>query len=124
MFCRLQMAANVGACRSSGIGSTTVFNEKQKFTNYSSAEQWTSSRYFGKHIVGRSLSTMTKNEIIQQKKNEALNKIRKIYHPLHKNHYSNYSEDGSYREQESYWIMEIIETLEKELEALKKQGVS
>ena len=58
---------------------------------------------------------MTKSEIKQQKKNEALNKIRKIYHPLNQKWYSNYQEDGSYAEQRDYEISQIIENLEKEL---------
>ncbi len=81
------------------------------------------SRAFINVLVGRSLSAMTKKEIIQQKKNEALNKIRKIFHPLTKNHYDQYSGE-SYAEQREYMTRYIIETLEKELEALKKQGAS
>jgi hypothetical protein len=57
---------------------------------------------------------MKPEEVRLQKKLTALNKIRKIYHPLTKNHYDRYSGD-SYREQESWWVLEIIEELEKEL---------
>jgi len=63
---------------------------------------------------------MTKAQIIQQRKNEALNKIRKILHPLTKNVYDNYSGD-SYSEQREYKIRRIIETLEKELSLLNKK---
>jgi hypothetical protein len=61
---------------------------------------------------------MTKSEIKQQKKNEALNSIRKIYHPLNQKWYSNYPEDGSYAEQRDFEIRQIIENLEKELKSL------
>lgn len=66
---------------------------------------------------------MNTNEIIQQKKNEALNKIRKIFNPLVKNHYDNHS-DESYSEQREYEIRYIIETLEKELKILKIKNYS
>lgn len=63
---------------------------------------------------------MKPEEVIQLKKNEALNKIRKIYHPKTKNHYSPYTyEEGSYTEQREGWISEIIETLEKEIREFK-----
>lgn len=49
-------------------------------------------------------------------KNEALNKLRKIYDPKRKNNYSEYfTEDGSHSEQRDYMVHEIIENLEKEL---------
>lgn len=63
---------------------------------------------------------MTKNELLQQKKNEALNKIRAIYNPLIKNQYGHHNE-GSYREKESEWIELIIQNLEKELLQINKQ---
>ena len=62
---------------------------------------------------------MTKEQIIQQKKNEALNKIRKIYHPLAKNNYGHHSE-GSYGEQRNDWVGEIIKKLERDIKLLKK----
>ena len=62
---------------------------------------------------------MTKQEQKQQLKNEALNKIRRIYNPHYKYPYSfNFSEDGSYAEQRDQDIRQIIEDLEKELRAL------
>lgn len=61
---------------------------------------------------------MTNDEVRQQKKNEALNKIRKIYNPLYKVHYDDYS-DESYSEQRDYKIESIIEDLEKELNKIK-----
>ena len=61
---------------------------------------------------------MTKEENRLRIKLEALNAIRKIYHPKTKNPYSNYPEDGSYVEQREYWISIIIEKMEKELNKL------
>lgn len=61
---------------------------------------------------------MSKNEVVQLKKNEALNKIRNICHPLTKNRYDEYSGE-SYSEQREYKIRYIIENLEKELRELK-----
>jgi hypothetical protein len=60
---------------------------------------------------------MTTLEIRQQKKNEALNSIMKIYNPKYKFPYSKY--DGSYPEQRETEIRYIIEKLEKELSILK-----
>lgn len=48
------MPHNAGYCRSKGIGIATAFNEKQMITNYSSAQQSSSSPYFGNTVVGRS----------------------------------------------------------------------
>ena len=61
---------------------------------------------------------MTKSEIRQQKKNEALNKIRKIYNPDIRFNYSNFPGDGSYSDQRDFEIRTIIETLEKDLKEL------
>jgi len=48
------LAGNVAYCRSKGIGITAAFNEKQMFTNYSSAQQRLSSPYFGNTFVRHS----------------------------------------------------------------------
>ena len=61
---------------------------------------------------------MTKAEVKLQKKATALNAIRKIYHPLTKNHYSQWT-DESYAEQRDYWVCRLIEQLEKDLRDLK-----
>lgn len=61
---------------------------------------------------------MTKLEIRQQKRNEALNKIRKIYNPKYKCNYDQYDED-SYSEQREKEIRWIIENLEKDLKLIK-----
>jgi len=57
---------------------------------------------------------MTKEEVKQQYKNEALNKIRKIFHPLCKFSYDQWS-DRSSSEQIYDEIEYIIEQLEKVL---------
>lgn len=65
---------------------------------------------------------MTKEQVIQQKKNEALNKIMNIYHPKYSTFkYSNNYYDESYAEQRDYRIREIIETLEKDLIEVKNK---
>jgi hypothetical protein len=61
---------------------------------------------------------MTKLEIRQQMRNEALNKIRKIYNPKYKFNYDQYDED-SYSEQREKEIRLIIENLEKDLKNTK-----
>lgn len=61
---------------------------------------------------------MTPEQIKQQYKSEALNAIRKIFHPLTKNHYFQYT-DESYGEQRESMVKEIIEKLEKDLTNLK-----
>lgn len=66
---------------------------------------------------------MTNQEIKSQKKATALNSIRKIYHPLTKNNYSSYPDDGSYAEQRDSMVREIMEKLEKELQQLKNKSV-
>lgn len=64
---------------------------------------------------------MTIDQIILQKKSEALNKVRKIYHPLTKNPYSNYlSSDGTYTEQRDEWVRDIMYNLEKDIKKLKQ----
>lgn len=60
---------------------------------------------------------MTKNEVRQQKKNEALNAIRKIYNHKYQFHYDEY-DDASGSEQREDRIQYIIEQLEKELKQL------
>lgn len=67
---------------------------------------------------------MTTIEVRQQKKSEALNKIRKIYYP------KNYSkgvgcsssmyDNESWAEQRDEKVRRIIEELEKDLELLRK----
>lgn len=64
---------------------------------------------------------MTKEGIAQMMKNEALNKIRKIYHPKYKFPYNNYGDEGSYGEQREYRISSIIEDLERKLKTVKKK---
>ena len=64
---------------------------------------------------------MTKEEQIQQTKNEALNKIAKIYHPKYEFPYSSYGEEGSYAEQREYRISSIIEAMNKKIETIKKK---
>jgi len=58
---------------------------------------------------------MTKAENRQRLKNEAINKIRKIFDPRTSKGYSNHPEDGSWAEQREYDISSIIEKLEKDL---------
>ena len=59
---------------------------------------------------------MTKEENKLRIKAEALNSIKKIYHPKSKLPYSDYfTEDGSYAEQRDSWVMRIIEKMEEEL---------
>jgi hypothetical protein len=62
---------------------------------------------------------MTKEENKQYIKATALNKIRKLYHPLTKNHYTYYEGEGSRMEQMSFDVEQIIEQLEKDLDKLK-----
>jgi hypothetical protein len=68
---------------------------------------------------------MTQSEILIQTKLTALNKIRKIYHPLYKPKYtysSIYDEyEGSYKEQRDSEINQIIDNLESELKKLKSK---
>lgn len=61
---------------------------------------------------------MTKLEIRQQKKNEALNKIRKIFNKKYRFPYDEYDDDSG-SEQKEHFIKSIIEYLEKELKNLK-----
>ncbi len=65
---------------------------------------------------------MNKSEVIQQVKSEALNKIRKIYHPLANNNYDKFGDSGSYSEQRDSMISYIIEELEENLKYIKKYG--
>lgn len=61
---------------------------------------------------------MTKPEVKQQLKNEALNKIRGIYSPNSTFRCDPYDE-GSYSEQRGVAVSYIIEGLERELSNLK-----
>lgn len=62
---------------------------------------------------------MTKEKNKQRIKSEALNKIRKIYHPKSRPTYSQFlTEDGNYTEQRDEWVRRIIEDMEKELKEL------
>lgn len=61
---------------------------------------------------------MNEAGIRQMIKNEALNKIRKLYNPKHKVSYSDYEEDGTRAEQRDFIVREIIEKLEKDLNQL------
>jgi len=61
---------------------------------------------------------MTKDEIIQQKKNEALKSIRRILHPKTKNIYDHYCNE-SYSEQRESMIRCIIEQLEIDIKLIK-----
>jgi hypothetical protein len=58
---------------------------------------------------------MTKEENKQRIKNEALNKIRKLYHPKTKHNYTFYPGEGSSMEQISYDVKHIIEQMEEQL---------
>lgn len=59
---------------------------------------------------------MKNNELRQMLKNEALNKIRKLFDPKRKTNYSPYlTEDGSHSEQRDYMVFRIIEDLEIQL---------
>lgn len=62
---------------------------------------------------------MTNEENRQRIKNEALNKIRKLYNPKTKISYSQYQEDGSYCEQRDNMVARIIEDFEEELKKFK-----
>jgi hypothetical protein len=63
---------------------------------------------------------MTKNQIIQQYKNEALNSIAKIYHPKYHFRYDQWSED-SLSEQREDEIRSIIRKMNKNIEETKKK---
>lgn len=54
-------------------------------------------------------------------KNEALNKIRKLYHPETKHNYTYYPGEGGLMEQISFDIKQIIEDMEEELNRLNKK---
>jgi len=64
---------------------------------------------------------MTKNEIIQQIKNEALNEIRKIYNPKYKFPFDQYDRESSYTEQIEYKIRYTIESMEKRIKETKRK---
>lgn len=60
---------------------------------------------------------MKKAEIIQMKKNEALNEIKRIFSDKFK--VSQYSEDGSSLEQRAWAVEDVLEKLDKEIKAIK-----
>lgn len=70
---------------------------------------------------------MTVQEVRQQKKNEALNRIRKIYYP--KNYEKGFGvsssifDDESWAEQRDEKVRQIISELEKDLESLRKFNI-
>lgn len=65
---------------------------------------------------------MTREQVILQKKAEALNAIRKICHPLTKHHYTYYEGEGSRKEQMYEDIQRIVAQLEKDLLELKQKS--
>ena len=62
---------------------------------------------------------LSENENRQRIKNEALNKIRKIYATNSNFKYSNYEEDGSYSEQRDDYVRSVLNEMEKELNKIK-----
>ncbi len=62
---------------------------------------------------------MTKEQIIQQAKNRAMNKIRKIYHPKYKYSYNQYDERSGAEQIEADIKLTIFE-LEHEIKNIKK----
>lgn len=62
---------------------------------------------------------MTNKENRQRIKNEALNKIRKLYHPKTKHNYTYYPGDGGLMERIFFDVKWIIEDMEKELDKLR-----
>lgn len=63
---------------------------------------------------------MTKTQIIQQHRNEAINAIAKIYHPKNNFKYDQYSEESGAEQRESE-IRYIIETMNKKIEVVKQK---
>lgn len=61
---------------------------------------------------------MTHQENRQRVKNEALNKLRKLFNPNTEHNYTYYSGEGSTMEQVAYDAQYIIEELEKQLSEL------
>lgn len=61
---------------------------------------------------------MTREENRQRIKNEALNEIRKLYHPKTKHNYTYYEGEGSLMEQISFDVQRILEEMEKQLSKL------
>jgi uncharacterized FlaG/YvyC family protein len=62
---------------------------------------------------------MTKNDLVQLKKNEALNKIRKIFNPKIPFSYDQWSDESGI-EQKGREVENIIERLENELKLINK----
>jgi hypothetical protein len=58
---------------------------------------------------------MTKEENRQRIRNEALNKIKKLYHPKTKHDYTYYDGEGSLMEQISFDVQSIIREMERQL---------
>ena len=65
---------------------------------------------------------MTYEENRQRVKNEALNKIRKLYNPNTTHHYTFYDGEGSLMEQISFEAEKIIKEMELELSELKEKN--
>lgn len=63
---------------------------------------------------------MTHEENKQRIKAEALNKIRKLFHPKTKHHYTYYEGEGSKMEQMALEVENIIKEMEKQLSELKR----
>lgn len=61
---------------------------------------------------------MTKTQIIQQHRNEAINAIAKIYHPKYKFPYDQYSEESGVEQRESE-IRQIIINMNKKIDIVK-----
>lgn len=67
---------------------------------------------------------MTHNENIQRIKNETLNQIKKIYHPLYKFPYNEPRwGESSYGEQREQHISYLIEKMNKRIEKIKQNLV-
>jgi phage gp16-like protein len=64
---------------------------------------------------------MTLQENRQRIKSEALNKIRKLYHPNAKHGFTYYPGEGSKMEQIAYETERIITEMERELADLKEK---
>jgi hypothetical protein len=64
---------------------------------------------------------MTYEENRQRIKNEALNSIAKLYHPLYKSNYTYYPGEGSFTEQRDGEVKELIENMNMQLERIKKE---
>ena len=63
---------------------------------------------------------MTYEENKQRIKNEALNKISKLYHPKTKHSYTYHEGEGSLMEQISFDVRHIIKEMEEQLSKLNE----